>query len=53
MSPRAGDVPLPGIAARFPSDCPRCPDPINVDDRIVFVRGRAIHVGCASGVDDE
>lgn len=44
--------PLPGIAAKWPSDCARCPNQIDVDDRIVFSRGRPIHVGCASGSED-
>lgn len=44
--------PQPGIAARWPDICPRCPEPIKVNDRIVFSRGRAIHVGCAAGGDE-
>lgn len=44
--------PQPGIAARFDDDCPRCDDPILRNDRIVFSRGHAIHVRCASGQDE-
>lgn len=42
----------PGIAARFDGQCPRCPAPIRIGDRIVYLRGRPIHVGCASGGDE-
>lgn len=45
--------PEPGIAAKFEAACPRCPDPIGRGDRVVFQRGVYIHVGCASGQDDE
>jgi hypothetical protein len=45
--------PQPGIAAQWPSHCPRCDEPIHRNDRVVFVRGRAIHVACANGADDE
>lgn len=43
----------PGMAAQYPDTCDRCPNSIAVGDRIVFQRGRPIHVGCASGADDE
>ncbi len=45
--------PQPGLAARAESDCQRCGLTIRVGDRIVFRRGWAIHVRCASGGDDE
>lgn len=45
--------PLPGIAAKHPGQCDRCNGPIARNDRIVFVRGHAIHCRCASGADDE
>lgn len=45
--------PQPGVAARFPSLCRRCKGDVAVGDRVVFSRGRAIHVECASGADDE
>lgn len=45
--------PEPGIPARWPDTCPRCSDPINPADRIVFSRGRPIHVRCANGGDDQ
>lgn len=44
--------PQPGIPAQFPADCPRCSEEIRVNDRIVFTRGHAIHVRCASGQED-
>lgn len=43
----------PGLEAKYEEDCPRCPDPILKGDRIVFTRGRRIHVRCASGTNDE
>lgn len=46
-------VPLPGVAARYATECPRCSGAIRVGDRIVFSRGRPVHVGCASGQDDD
>ena len=48
---RATDT-QPGIPAQYATVCPRCPDPINVNDRIVFTRGHAIHVRCAGGGDE-
>lgn len=44
--------PQPGIAARFEGVCQRCFCDIRLGQRIVFVRGSAIHVKCASGQDD-
>lgn len=44
--------PLPGIAARHPSYCGRCDVLIVPGERIVFARGRAVHVGCASGQEE-
>ncbi len=44
--------PQPGIAAQWPTVCPRCPEPIEVGTRIVFVRGQAVHVGCYGGGDE-
>jgi hypothetical protein len=45
--------PLPGILARYTSDCPRCDEPIVAGkSRIVYARGVAIHCGCYSGQDD-
>lgn len=46
-------APEPGIEARYSDLCSRCPDPIVPGDRVVFQRGRRIHVHCASGADDE
>lgn len=45
-------APQPGMAASFPGDCPRCPAGIKVGDRIVFRRGVALHVSCATGQDE-
>lgn len=45
-------TPQPGIPARWPTDCPRCDDPIGAGERIVFQRGRPIHCRCVSGGDD-
>jgi hypothetical protein len=46
--------PQPGLMAQFTTDCYRCGEPIvRGHDRMVFRRGHAIHVGCASGADDE
>lgn len=44
-----------GFIARFSGDCARCGQPyIAGQHRIVGYRGgRYIHVGCASGADDE
>lgn len=42
-----------GFAARYPTICGRCPNDINVGDRVVRQGGRLVHVGCASGSDDE
>lgn len=44
--------PQPGIAAKYPSTCHRCDEPINVGDRIAYVRGRAIHARCMNGADE-
>lgn len=43
----------PGIPAVYPGDCPRCPYPILPGERIIMRDGHAIHVGCASGQDDD
>lgn len=48
----ARTAPQPGIPARYPDYCGRCSEAIGVGDRIVFHRGRPIHVGCASGQDE-
>lgn len=45
--------PQPGIAARRSSYCGRCDVLIVPGDRIVFARGRAVHVRCATGQEDE
>lgn len=45
--------PQPGVKARRPDICNRCPEPINPGDRIAFRRGHPIHVTCQSGADDE
>ena len=45
--------PQPGIPARYLTDCPRCPWPINIGDRISFVRGVPVHCACRGGADDE
>ena len=45
-------VPAPGIPARHATACPRCDEGIEVDDPIVYQRGRPIHVACASGSND-
>lgn len=45
--------PEPGLAARYATECPRCDRGIAVGDRIVYNRGRPVHVACASGQDDE
>lgn len=42
-----------GLRAKHPDVCQRCPEDIKKGDRIVFLRGRPIHVRCASGGDDE
>lgn len=42
-----------GFRAQYPDVCRRCPRPINVGDRIVRHHDGVIHVGCASGHDDE
>jgi hypothetical protein len=53
MTRRVTD-PKPGIVAQWSSECPRCGEFIARGvDRIVFVRGNAIHIGCASGASDE
>lgn len=49
----ARSKPDAGVAARYWSVCPRCGEDVQVGARIVFSRGRAIHVECASGADDE
>lgn len=43
----------PGLAAQYSDICSRCDNVIVLGERIVFTRGRAIHVHCASGQDDE
>ena len=53
MADPAKRDPEPGVEARYPDFCNRCPDPIVPGDRVVFHRGRRIHVRCASGADDE
>ena len=53
MADPAKRDPEPGMEARYPDICSRCPDPIVPGDRVVFHRGRRIHVRCASGADDE
>lgn len=45
--------PQPGMAAQFPSWCDRCDTAIEREARIVFRKGRPIHVTCASGGDDD
>lgn len=50
MRPR---VRAPGRRAKYPGRCDRCPNPIEVGQRVVFRNGHPIHVGCASGADDE
>ncbi|HEX6684986.1 MAG TPA: hypothetical protein VF062_19510 [Candidatus Limnocylindrales bacterium] len=60
MSPRRAsrtrppwvDKEAPGLSAKFDEDCPRCPDPIRKGDRIVFVRGRRVHVRCYGAGDE-
>ena len=44
--------PKPGLAARHPDLCPVCQHDINPGDRIVFRRGRPIHVACHGGQDE-
>ena len=52
MSARATD-PQPGLLASYTTECYRCGELIvRNTDRIIFNRGRALHVGCASGQDD-
>lgn len=51
MKPRTD--PQPGIPAKYDDVCVRCGEPIARNDRIVFLRGRPIHCGCASGSSDE
>ncbi len=51
MRPRVRNQ-QPGREAKHPGWCPLCPDPIQVGDRIVFRKHRAIHVRCAAGADD-
>lgn len=47
-------VPQPGIRAYFDGTCPACPEPIVRGESRVFAhRGEWLHVGCASGGDDE
>lgn len=65
MSPRRGRrrrtyrlpeeqmVHLSGIRATWDGDCQRCPDPILQDQRVVRHGSGWIHVGCASGADDQ
>ena len=50
---RTGVDPQPGIAAKFPGSCARCDEGIARGDLVVFQRGAYIHVGCASGADDQ
>lgn len=46
--------PQPGLLAQFSTECYRCGELIvRNQDRIVFNRGRALHVACHSGADDE
>lgn len=42
----------PGLPARYATECARCGEFIARGERIVHLRGRYIHVGCASGADD-
>lgn len=43
-----------GWRAVFSGECPRCGEPIVARETfIVMHKGRAIHVGCHSGGDDE
>lgn len=53
MARRTTTDPQPGMAAAYPGDCPRCPAGIKAGDRIVFQRGVALHVSCATGQDDQ
>lgn len=49
MKARATD-PQPGLKAQWSSECPRCGEFIARGvDRIVFSKGRPIHVACANG----
>lgn len=59
---RAGVIPadhpewaqhLAGVSANFDGDCGRCPNPIIVGQRVVRHGETWIHIGCASGADDE
>lgn len=44
----------PGFLARFDDTCPRCPEPILAGQRVTHDRHRRlIHIGCASGQDDQ
>lgn len=45
--------PQPGIRARHSTYCARCDVLIVPPERIAFARGRAVHVRCASGQDEE
>ncbi len=50
---RVSEDPQPGIPAKYASECQRCGLGVRPGDRIVFRRGHPIHVGCASGGDDQ
>lgn len=45
----------PGFIAKVASDCRRCGRPVVPGERVVWTTGRhgVIHIGCASGADDE
>lgn len=45
--------PQPGFTARWNDECPRCDQPIvGGKSRIVYVKGRPVHVACFAGQDD-
>ena len=53
MNARATE-PQPGVAAKYDDRCQRCDEPIVARvTRVVFTRGRPIHVECANGWSDE
>ncbi len=39
-------APFPGVAAKYPPDCPLCPNGIEVGARVVFRRGAPVHAAC-------
>ena len=45
--------PEPGMKAMYATHCARCGEYIERGERIAHQRGEYIHVGCASGADDE